>query len=223
MTEIERELAWAEWAYAFVSLLGSAVPIVEPLELLAAETASPELQQASRQMLDGILTGHTLLTAAREWPEPLPGLGLAYLRVGEVAGILDETPLAWAEALRGRVEQRFRYGPAAVTPELERQRAENTLLRLLGMCLSSGVPLDVAWEAIGLVFTGWPERAAQLQDALHAAGTEEVAPVLEALGASPLACRIARHGGTFGHLDRSLLRAADLLDYQLALRLLPAS
>ena len=236
MDAIEREGAWCEWAYALGSLLGSAVPILQAMEAVAGEAEFAEIAEATSRLVEGILARKTIAGPARELPEPLPGMGVAFLRVGEVAGILDETLVVWADWLKRDLELRLRYESCRRTdaadwdtdvrralPDYDRRLAEVVFLRLLGMCLGSGVPYGLAVEAAGEAFVTDPERAASLQAVLRGEKPQAMAPVFEALGLPSHACLQARMGDQHGDLDRRLVRAAEVLDYQLSLKLLPVA
>ena len=84
---------------AFGRLLWSGVPILDALDLLAAEVAGPGLRDATEAMRQAVLDGKDLASAMSAFPELFHEKVTMAVSVGESTGDLDERASQIADAL----------------------------------------------------------------------------------------------------------------------------
>jgi len=231
--------ALAAWARQFSTLINAGVSLARCLEGLAQSAEEP-LATITRELLARVSAGDMLSQAMADHPEVFNRLSVGLCRAGEVGGVLDETFAVWADWLEQDIEFRARcdmyyllnqVGRWPVSreeyeaqlrvaiPDLDGRVREMTWCRMLGMMLGSGVPLiqslRVATEQV------YPEGGETLASGLDGAARagRALADELSAAGMSPFTVQLVAVGEECGTLERTLDKAALLLERNLALQL----
>jgi len=73
----------------FATLIGSGMPIMQSLSVLAEQTTSEELKRVIRRIIRDIESGETLHEALRQHPKVFDNLYVAMVEAGEAGGILE--------------------------------------------------------------------------------------------------------------------------------------
>ena len=87
------------WWRAFGRLLSSGVPLLQTLDLVAAEVAGPALRDAAQALRQAVLDGQDLAGALRSLPEVFPKEICVAVALGEQKGDLDAQVFRIADAL----------------------------------------------------------------------------------------------------------------------------
>jgi type II secretory pathway component PulF len=175
-----------------------------------------------------------------ERPELFPPFYIAFVRAGEIGGVLDEALAylaAWLEQERAAAERlrtnillaqltaRVRDGAAAsgiqrrvaeALQEARRVARVASFCRLFEMCLTAGVPMKLALATAADIL---PEPAAkQVREGAEAlAADAPVAPVLaEVAELETIVSRLVATGEEHACLDHMLRKAAEFYDAEAA-------
>ncbi|MDR7523498.1 MAG: type II secretion system F family protein [Armatimonadota bacterium] len=81
----------AAFTFHLAGLLASGVPLLRGLEVLREQTESRQLQEAIADLQASIEAGHSLSAGLARHPALFSPLYLGVVRVGEVAGVLDQS------------------------------------------------------------------------------------------------------------------------------------
>ncbi|MBI5835373.1 MAG: type II secretion system F family protein [Armatimonadetes bacterium] len=185
-----RTSAQAHYFDTLSALLGSGVPLLRTLNMLAAIAPSAELQAESRRLAAAVSGGQPLSAAMAEAPLVFGPRAVAFVRAGEVGGVLDRTTAALARALRAT----------------DGQATESWFAYLLGVLLQARVPYEQALASAAEVLDE-PRRAA-----CRGAEAGGLARSLRQSGGfAPLTVEFIAVGEELGQLEPLCLRAAELL------------
>lgn len=150
----------------FSALIDAGVSIMRCFQLLGRTTRDPHLKAANSKLSDRVGDGAHLSEAMAEHPDLFPPFYVAFVRAGEIGGVLDDTfaHLAdWLDQERSAAERLAIHsllsdlaskalGTARPTEAAARasidaaRRAARTasFCRLFEVCLTAGVPLKLA-------------------------------------------------------------------------------
>jgi type II secretory pathway component PulF len=239
MAEPVTPLALATWARQFSTLINAGVSLMRSLAALQ-ETAEEPLASITRDLSARVEAGAPLSQAMAAHPDVFNRMSLGLCRAGEVGGVLDETFAVWADWLERDMELRARLdlyyllsqvgrwpvpreayesSLRETMPDLDARVQEMTWCRMLGVMLGSGVPiiqsLQVATEQ------ACPAESEALGARLEAAvrAGQSITGDLAQAGFSSITVQLVAVGEECGTLDRTLDRAARLLERELDLRL----
>lgn len=229
------------WARGLATFLGSGVTLIRSLRTLEKSADAPALRSALKDIGDRVEHGETLSAGMRGHAEVFGDLGIAMVRAGEYAGVLDETVAAWADLLKRDIDLRdrarlhrllIRIAEAAGlwkagdwearVREALREAQPTARLSLFcyafGTMLQAGVPFLMATE-VATDFLA-PEEAGALMAARAAfadnvEGTTFTAEVASRFELPPLVAELFDVGESTGLLDVMALRAGDLLRGQI--------
>ena len=94
-------MSYPEWAQRlgpiipytrkFAAMIGAGVSLARTLELLQETTDDPALAAAHAALTEKVMAGYTLSSVMAEMPEHFSSFYVAFVRAGEVGGVLDET------------------------------------------------------------------------------------------------------------------------------------
>jgi len=237
----ETELIRLEcWARGLGTLLGSGVTLIRSLRALEQSADTPALRSVLKDIGDRVENGETLSAGMRNHTDEFGDLGIAMVRAGEYAGVLDETVAAWADLLERDIELRdrarlhrlllriaeaaglWRAGDwEARVREALREAQPTARLSLycyaFGTMLQAGVPFLMATEVATDFLT--PEEANAFMEARAAfgndvEGTSFTAELAARFELPPLVAELFDVGESTGLLDVMALRAGDLLRRQ---------
>jgi len=150
----------------FSALIDAGVSLMRCFQLLGRTTRDPDLKAANSKLSDRVGAGAHLSEAMAECPDLFPSFYVAFVRAGEIGGVLDDTfaHLAdWLDQERNAAEHlaihsllselaskepgATRTTEVAVRASIDAaRRASRTasFCRLFEMCLTAGVPLNLA-------------------------------------------------------------------------------
>lgn len=83
----------------FATMINSGLPLVQSLNILAAQTENPRLKDVSRAVVADVEAGNTLADALGKHPKAFPQLYVNMVAAGEAGGILDTILLRLATFL----------------------------------------------------------------------------------------------------------------------------
>ena len=83
----------------FATMINSGLPLVQSLNILAAQTESPKLKDVTRAVVFDVEAGNTLADAFAKHPSAFPQLYVNMVAAGEAGGILDTILLRLATFL----------------------------------------------------------------------------------------------------------------------------
>ncbi len=184
-----RTQAQAQYFEAMAALMGSGVALARALDTLAAAAPSAELRAESARLAAELQGGCTLSQAMANAPLVFGPRAVAFVRAGEVGGVLDATSAALARALRAT----------------DGQADESWFLHLFGVLLEAGVPYSLALSSAASVLDE-PRR-----QACGGAPGELARALRQAGGFTPLTVEFIAVGEELGQLATLCLRAAELL------------
>jgi type II secretory pathway component PulF len=229
----------------FAALTGAGVSLRRCLEMLQATTDDPALAAANGELREEVEREEATLSGAMaEHPEVFSPLYVAFVRAGEVGGVLDETLsdladwLEWERAARNLLgTQRLMATVAAkvlggeakapnVQAALERAEAAArvaSFCRLLERCLTAGVPRGLALATAAEVL-GEPTWG-QLREKAAALRTDErMAPVLaEVAELRAVVATMVAAGEEYGAAELMLRKAAEFMDAEASHALIGAA
>lgn len=110
----------AEFNRQLADLIGSGVPLVKALAILAKQTLNEELKQVVDGVLADVQGGATFADALAKYPKLFPKLYIAMIKSGEAGGMLDQVLSRLAEfseqeeSLKGRIKSALAY-PVVMT------------------------------------------------------------------------------------------------------------
>ena len=73
----------------FATMINSGLPLVQSLNILAAQTENPRLKEVTRGVVHDVEAGNTLADALAKHPKAFPQLYVNMVAAGEAGGILD--------------------------------------------------------------------------------------------------------------------------------------
>jgi type IV pilus assembly protein PilC len=73
----------------FATMINSGLPLVQSLNILAAQTENPKLKEVTRGVVHDVEAGNTLADALAKHPSAFPQLYVNMVAAGEAGGILD--------------------------------------------------------------------------------------------------------------------------------------
>ena len=106
----------ASFARMFATMVGSAMPVLEALHILADEQDNPTLAKAITDTASRIADGSSLSTALAKHGEVFPPLMISLVAAGEAGGFLDRALVSAAEALEASVKLRSDIKSASTYP-----------------------------------------------------------------------------------------------------------
>jgi type II secretory pathway component PulF len=224
----------------FAALIGAGVSLMTCFELLQKTTDDEGVAAANAELSEKVGAGMTLSAAMAERPDVFSPLYIAFVRAGEIGGVMDETfaDLAdWleqerdaAENLHARVlllEIAVRVLPGVPSAEAE-SRASAAIkearrvariagfCRLFERCLTAGVPLGLA-AATAAEVLGEPTADLVRAGVESTGGEEAIAQVLaEVEELKQVVAPMVTTGEEHGCLDLMLRKAAEFLDAEVA-------
>ena len=224
----------------FATLISAGISLMRCFELLEATTDDPAMRAANAHLREKVGGGETLSAAMKELPEVFSPFYIAFVRAGEIGGVLDLTLADLADWLDQELAagQRFRtlglllktyakVNRTAFGLGAERQAREAlkksrgrarvaSFCRLFEHCLTAGVPLKLSLATAADVL----DEAAAEQIHLAAEGLQaddKLAPVLlkiEELG--PVVAQMVAIGEETDSLDAALRSAAEFIEAEVA-------
>jgi type II secretory pathway component PulF len=222
------EIAMALYVQTMGVLVSSGIRVSRILDLLDETTDNPQLKAANSAVKLHVKAGDTLSDAMKKHPAAFSDFLVLMTRAGEVGGVLDVTLTRAADMLQRQLEWDWQIQlhravakteGTAVEARLDDAIASTAdLSRLQCFCymfadmLASGVPvlqaLDVASEALE-----GEQAEAVRQAGADVRGRKSMTPALAPLGA--VVQQLFAVGEETGSLDRTMLRAGDLLGRQI--------
>ncbi len=141
---------------AFGRLISSGVPMLEALDLVAAETAGPKLREATQSLRKAILDGKDMATGMQDYPDVFSDPVRLAAERGEREGMLDEQAFRIADALEADDQASLlRESLAANAPaDVEGGKVEqyvNELLRSAVASRASDIHIDPTEQGAGRV------------------------------------------------------------------------
>lgn len=245
-------MSYLEWAQRlgptipytrkFAAMIGAGVSLARTLELLQETTDDPALAAANAALTEKVMAGRTLSSVMAEMPEHFSSFYVAFVRAGEVGGVLDETlaDLAdWLEQeqaaaerflihetrldliayIAGGLREEGGEAGAAAIEESRRYARVASFCRLFERCLTAGVPLKMALTTAAGVLR--ESAAAQIRRAAEALGPDEpIAPVLAGIEElQPIVTQMVAIGEETGFLPLMLRKASEAVEAEALYRL----
>ena len=112
----------------FATMINSGLPLVQSLNILAAQTENPKLKDVTRGVVFDVEAGNTLADALAKHPTAFPQLYVNMVAAGEAGGILDTILLRLAtfleknDKLIRKVKSAMIYPAVIFTVALRRHR-----------------------------------------------------------------------------------------------------
>jgi type II secretory pathway component PulF len=224
----------------FAALVDAGISLRRILRILDRDSLGPGLAAANADLRERIDREETLSDVMRDHPAVFPPAYVAFVRAGEVGGVLDEAlalMAEWLETERDAVERlrtRSLLLALAARAEGEERRPEAgddaaealgqahevsrvaSFCRLFEMCLTAGVPMKLALTTAAEVLG---DRAADeiTRRAQGLGEGEPIAPVLSAVDGLkdfPVVAEMVATGEECDALDLLLRKAAEFIDAQ---------
>jgi RNA polymerase sigma-70 factor (ECF subfamily) len=232
---LEQPLTLVLFTDRFSALVDCGVSLVRTLHAL--EEIPPPYGEAAREIRLEVEQGQTLSRSMSRWPELFPKPYIGLVRAGEVGGILEET-LRRAADLMAKEWQLARQRPGSEEPmfftlagekrtprdwaQLSEYQQTMTLLlfcETLSILLVSGVPILQTLETVAELLPPTP-KAGILEAREAIKRGEPILPSLERMGILPrFVLRMIEVGEDAGCVDRTLHRAAEVFEHELACRM----
>lgn len=218
----------------FSIMINTGVSLIRCMHTLDQTTTYEPLKEANRQMMADIEGGSTLSKAMCAHPHLFTPFLVGLVRAGEVGGVLDVTLQRAADFYARQLEhrrQRFmQYATAQVLGHEYEHRYEQALEQLqemllieyfcymFGTMLGCGVPV---LQALEVAAVNLPQRLRE--GVMHAREAiregSSISPALAVAGFPAHVVMMMTIGEENGALDRTALRAGDLLEAQVDGRL----
>jgi len=221
----------------FSALVDAGVSLQTCFGLLQKTTDDPTVSSANAYLRTEIIEKErTLSQAMADRPDVFSPFYVAFIRAGEIGGVLDEAMAylagwlereraaaaglrsAWllnqiaAQVLRKSPSQQGHTAVETLLPDYRRVAQIASFCRLFEMCLTAGVPRNLALTTAAEVL-GEPALT-KLRTSVERLGSEE--SIAFALGEveelRPVVAGMVAIGEECGLLDRMLRRAADFYD-----------
>lgn len=239
--QLERHLGpLVPYTRKFAALIGAGVSLARTLELLQQTTDDPAVAAAAATLSQKVQAGQTLSATMAALPEVFSPFYIAFVRAGEVGGVLDDTlaELAdWLEqewqagerlrtrALLAQLAAKVMGDSAGLAGEAElaaaletcRQKARvSSFCRLWERCLSAGVPMKLALATAAGVLE--EPAAGQVRQAAEELGRDEaMGPRLAQIAElRPVVARMVTIGEETGSLELMLRKAAQFVQAEAA-------
>jgi type II secretory pathway component PulF len=219
------------------ALIDAGVSLQTCFDLLQKTTDDPLMSAANAYLRAEIVEkDRTMSEAMTDRPEVFSPFCIAFVRAGEIGGVLDEAfahLAAWLERERAaadrlrsnwllaEVARKLLGRPQGASPEgtirtglpdYRRVARIASFCRLFEMCLTAGVPRGLALATAAQVL-GEPALTIVSSAAESLTGDDTIAPVLEQVDElRPVVAGMAAIGEECGLLDQMLRRAADFYD-----------
>jgi len=224
----------------FAALIDAGVSLMRCFELLQDATGDPAIAAANAELSKKVGDGMQMSAAMAERPELFPAFYIAFVRAGEIGGVLDEALAylaAWLEQERAAAERlrtnmllaqltaRVTDGAAAsgigrrvaeALREARRVARVASFCRLFEMCLTAGVPMKLALATAADIL---PEPGAKrVREGAEALGTDApIAPILaEVAELRTVVSPMVATGEEHACLDHMLRKAAEFYDAEAA-------
>jgi type II secretory pathway component PulF len=218
----------------FSALIDAGVSLMRSMAYLAETTEDEKIREANAFLMARVKAGATLSDAMKERLEVFSHLYIAFIRAGEIGGVLQDALSSLASWLEQEREAWERLQTQAVLMELMRGRdsseaqinglARNALARsrrmgriasfcrLFEMMLVAGVPLELALATAADALV--PEEAEVLQAGIEQRQPEQplsgIVAQVEAL--KPVVASMVEIGESHACLDHMLRKAAEFYD-----------
>jgi type II secretory pathway component PulF len=233
-------LALILYTRKFSALIDAGVSLMRCFEMLQQTTDDPALSAANARLSEKVGAGATLSAAMKDLPEVFPPFYAAFVRAGEVGGVLDVMMADLADWLEQELAASDRLGTRIFLLDLAarltrsaawrvgQREAENafegsrrlarvaSFCRLFENCLTAGVPMKMALATAADVL-GEPVASQVAQAAEGLAGDDRIAPALARIeGLTPVVAQMVTIGEETGSLEVMLRKAADFIDAEAA-------
>ena len=236
MPSIEHQIAVADFARGLSSLISAGVQLGVALRAVEANTSNPQLADVIRDVQSRVETSDSLSQAMANHTDWFSAVAVYLIRAGEVAGVLDETLVAWGDMIDRDLDLRdklqfyramARLAQAASARPLStwEQEIEATLGKVqprvnvslflygFGVMVGAGVPMTRALAEAAAALDGDAARAVQeiAADLPWNGGGKLHERLADLPGMTPVAVELLHVGEDATMLDSMCIKAAEVL------------
>lgn len=209
-------------------LINAGVSLMRSMDVLTGHITHPELRAAHLDVMRQVEEGSTLSAAMMAHPSVFSGFLIYLVRAGEVGGVLDVTMERAADFYeqqvvlqRDRTVQQAaalvlgrgdeeRYGAAMA--EAEQLTVLQYFCTMFGTMLGAGVPILLTMQtAADILPESMAEAVRAMAVALREKEVSSLAPRFAAAGFPAEVVTLVDIGEQCGTLDRTMVRAGDIL------------